>query len=309
MATDYAAQYDEDNLENKNKQIAAVNETAEKNKQIITDNYNAQISDAEISYDDKYRVNAVQKLINERQVAESMANSGLTNSGLNRTQQTAVQLSYANNKAQLDRQKQSAIDNLNREMNAYLTEVETETTSSIASIEDTYNQNRQNYVAAMQQAEIEAAAELEAARIKAEQESGTETETPLSFYEYAYDKKDDSGNVQYRVFHLDGKEVMLQDGVNPYTRTNNKIKYSYEAENYGFFSNGYQPKGVKGHGAFTGAIGTDNIYGKEQSIWQAADGTLWYWNGRDNEYVMYDFNGDGQSNVLDFIAVKQREGQ
>lgn len=299
MATNYAKQYDEDMLENKNKQIAAVNDITAKNKQTITDNYAARVKETETAYDDEYRINAVQKLINERQVAESMANMGLTNSGLNRTQQTAVQLSYANNKAKLDRQKQSAIDALNREMSDYITQADTKAASDIAAIENTYAQNRQSYVAGREKAD----AEIAAAAIKA---SG---EAEQSLYNYGYEKKDSDGNVQYRVFHLDGKEVKVQDGYNPYTRENNRRKYAYESENYGFFSNGYQPKGVKGHGAFTGAVGTDNLYGKEQSVWQAADGTLWYWNGRTNEYELYDLNGDGKSNILDTIALKKRAVQ
>ena len=72
-----------------------------------------ELASTKKAYQDQYRENAVQKAINERQVAESIANLGLTDSGLNRTQQTAVQLSAANNKAAIDRQRQSAIDKLN----------------------------------------------------------------------------------------------------------------------------------------------------------------------------------------------------
>lgn len=73
-----------------NTDISESNSTKEKQKTVVTDNYNYRIAEAEKAYDDSYRENAIQKLINERQVAESMANMGLTDSGLNRTQQTAV---------------------------------------------------------------------------------------------------------------------------------------------------------------------------------------------------------------------------
>lgn len=306
----YALQYDEDNLQNKNKQINTINEIAAKNKQTITETHNAELKETEKSYDDQHRINAVQKLINERQVAENMANLGLTDSGLNRTQQTAVQLSYANQNAKLNTQRQSAIDALNRQMAAYITDIETKQASDIADVENTYTQNRQSYVSAMEQADKEAAAAVEAARIKAEQEAENasikaQQEAEAKLYNYAYDKKNNSGDTEYRVFHLDGKEVKVMDGYNPYNRENNKIKYAYEAENYGFFSNGYQPKGVKGHGAFTDAVGSDNLYGKEQSVWRAEDDTLWYWNGRTNEYELYDLNNDGKSNLVDLYLLNK----
>ena len=65
-------------------------------KKLTTDTYNRQIDETSKSYEDLYDENAVNRLVNEREVAENMANLGLTDSGLNRTQQTAVQLSYAN---------------------------------------------------------------------------------------------------------------------------------------------------------------------------------------------------------------------
>ncbi len=290
----YYKQYDDENLENKNKQIAAVNETAAKNKQTITDNYNAQINEAETQYDDQYRINAVQKLINERQVAESMANAGLTNSGLNRTQQTAVQLSYANNKAQLDRQKQSAIDNLNREMNAYLTEVETSASSSIASIEDTYNQNRQSYVTAMQQADIEA----ETQRLKDEYdyklkliEKQQEAESKISQISYgslASTSYGSNGNVIYT--DTSGNSVTMRAGANPYTGEVNSdllVDGVYDASRA--FSNGYQPKYYQGKelNAVSGAeyMPTWRTDGKTQKIFSTDGGkTCYVWSGPANKY-------------------------
>lgn len=294
----YTDEYDKINKSALDSQIATVKSTAEKNRNIVNQNYGAKIAETEQSYDDQERINAVQKLINEQEIAENMANLGLTDSGLNRTQQTAVQLSYANNRANIERQKRSAIDSLTREMNAYLTEIETGAESSIASLKDTYNQNRTSYAQAMYKTDVEAAA-------KAAKEAAKEAKENLGTYNYAYAEKGNLGDIKYRVFEIDGETKKIADGYNPYTRDNNKVKYAYEAENYGFFSNGYQPKGVKGHGAFTGAVGTDNLYGKSQSVWQAEDGTLWYWNGRTNEYELYDITGDGVSNVQDLIRLKK----
>lgn len=72
--------------------IAASGKVYDTQRRQTQDTYDRQIKDTNNSYEDMYRENAVQKLINEREIAEDMANSGLTDSGLNRTQQTAVQL-------------------------------------------------------------------------------------------------------------------------------------------------------------------------------------------------------------------------
>ena len=162
----YYDEYDKQNKSTLNSQIATVQSTLEKNRGIVNENYGAKIKETEQSYDDQHRINAVQKLINEQDVAESMANSGLTNSGLNRTQQTAVQLSYANNRASLDRQRLSAVDALTREMNAYLTEIDTNAQTQIASLKDTYAQNKNSYAQELYKADKEA----ETQRLKDQQE-------------------------------------------------------------------------------------------------------------------------------------------
>lgn len=110
------------------------------NAKTITDNYTAQIDEANKSYDDEYRENAVQKKVNEFYIAEEMANMGLSNSGLNRTQLTANQLSYSNNKAKIDMQRQSMVDKLTLEMQGYLTENENQRVSSEQSIRDAHDQ-------------------------------------------------------------------------------------------------------------------------------------------------------------------------
>lgn len=63
---------------------------------------------------------------------------------------------------------------------------------------------------------------------------------------------------------------------------------------YGAFSNGYQPKGISGHGKLkatghTVRFQTQTLSGQEQiltqNIWEAEDGTWWRWEGRQNKYI------------------------
>lgn len=100
--------------------------------------YDTQVFEQGKAYEDQYRENAVQKEINKRQISESMANLGLTDSGLNRTQLTAAQLSYGNNKSAIDRQRQSGIDNLNYSRRQALDTIEQNRLAANAQIEQGY---------------------------------------------------------------------------------------------------------------------------------------------------------------------------
>ncbi len=120
--------------------------------------YDTQVFEQGRAYEDQYRENAVQKEINKRQVAESMANLGLTDSGLNRTQQTAVQLSYGNNKANIDRQRQLGIDSLNYSRRQALDTIEQNRLASQAEIDRAYNNNVLAYAETLRE-EDEIAAE------------------------------------------------------------------------------------------------------------------------------------------------------
>ena len=65
---------------------------------------------------------------------------------------------------------------------------------------------------------------------------------------------------------------------------------------FGYFSNGYQPKGVDGYGAVSSTGKTVNIIktasnGKvtinKQNVWKTPDGTKWYWDGNSRTYKKY----------------------
>lgn len=118
--------------------------------------YETEAEQANRSYEDQYRENAVQKEINKRQVAESMANLGLTDSGLNRTQQTAVQLSYANNKANIDRNKQTNLENINLSRLQDLSSIDQKRLSSDAEINQYYDNLAQQYAADYKKADVDA---------------------------------------------------------------------------------------------------------------------------------------------------------
>lgn len=68
-----------------------------------------------------------------------------------------------------------------------------------------------------------------------------------------------------------------------------------DAKKYGTFSNGYQPKGISGYGEVsktgqTIQINTQTLSGQKQTVvqnvWKTPDGSLWYWEGRQNKYLL-----------------------
>ncbi len=76
--------------------------------------YRDQLGKADLEYQALYDANAVNELITQRQVEERMANLGLSDSGLNRTQLTATAVTRSTADASVDRQKQTYVDRLNR---------------------------------------------------------------------------------------------------------------------------------------------------------------------------------------------------
>lgn len=182
--------YDDDEDLNKklDEKINANNTIYDTNAQTISNTYNQQIKDTEDDYEDAHRENAVQTKINEHYIAEEMANMGLSNSGLNRTQITANQLSYANNKAKLDRQRQSMVDSLTLEMTNKLAENENSRLSSEQSIRDTDSQYRDSLATSEYNTRVEADTE----KYKAEQER-LDNEAK---YKYDYDLAVKKANIQ-----------------------------------------------------------------------------------------------------------------
>lgn len=122
----------------KNNKKAEFNTIYDNEKKVLNDEYSFAIDGANSAYADLYNKNAVQKLINEHQVAESMANLGLTDSGINRTQQSGVQLSYANQKSKIDSQRQKTLDELSVKLASQVADIENKRIEALGDIDDYY---------------------------------------------------------------------------------------------------------------------------------------------------------------------------
>ena len=69
---------------------------------------------------------------------------------------------------------------------------------------------------------------------------------------------------------------------------------------YGYYSNGYQPKGIDGYGAVSKTGKTIMVTNTKtgnvntQNVWKTPDGTQWYWEGGSRTYKKY----NGKSKVV-----------
>lgn len=268
--------------------------------------YDTEIFEEGRAYEDQYRANAVQKAINERQVAESMANLGLTDSGLNRTQQTAVQLAHANNKAAIDRQRQAGIDRLNLAKTQGLSSIRQNWLSDKASI----NQNYDNAISDTAKELYKKNLEEQTNRIKENQKQGIINVKGGTLSRDLQGTLSSNGilpvaiksdNVITGYKYTDpttGASTTFAVGVNPFTGEDNYIKYKDVAQTADdFFENGYQPKKVFVNGTNYGYVSDSGIKGTingvEQRVHKTSDGSLWLWDRNNNEYVPYQLSHTG----------------
>lgn len=76
--------------------IASNNSAVDQSTAAALKPYETRMEQLPEEYRKQYDYNAVEELVRQKQVAETMANLGLTDSGLNRTQQTAIAVSRGN---------------------------------------------------------------------------------------------------------------------------------------------------------------------------------------------------------------------
>lgn len=285
------------------KDIKSVEDSANKSISQINDTYNKTIDDTKVSYESEYERNAVQKLINERAIAEKNANLGLTDSGLNRTQQTATQLAYSNQKGDIDLARQKAIDTLNSNLAYAINEINAQLEADKRQINNNYDSKNAEIATSLYNTDVEderirwiekynADLELEKARIEAER---LNKEREYALLQAAQtNSKSDGGGTDIP------KDNNNTDKSKTSPLTNGGGSYNFEsktsdAQVYGTFSNGYQPKGIVGYGKLskTGlTIGmVPSVAGtglpKDQNIWKAGD-AFFIWDGSLKQYRILD---------------------
>ena len=234
--------YRQQNAAQEQKEKDAINANYDAQETDTNNVYNKAIGDTKVEYEQDYERNAVQKLINERQIAETNANLGLTDSGLNRTQQTAAQLSYANQKGRLDIAKQSQLDELSLNLASAISTLKQNRQSDLLNIENKWIANAQTQAQneyktdvenlasayeswldqqeALVKADLDRQTRLDVARINAAAKNNNASNNNSFIYTYS-GKDEDAGKVFYE--GSDRKIYERDIGLNPYTGDNNII--------------------------------------------------------------------------------------
>lgn len=288
-----------------NADIAASGKSYDTQREQTQKTYNQQIRDTESSYEDLYRENAVQKFINEKEIAENMANLGLTDSGLNRTQQTAAQLSYANSKNKIDVNRRKAVDSLTLALANAISSIDTEKAQAAEKIRSSYESSWQSAAqstyakeleeeTAQKKAEYDYNLKLYEKQQKAQEEAakrnviwtdggllqkghgGTLSDRHVDVIKI-FDSKGNHIKTQY-IDNITGKQTTMDSKVNPYVGgpPNPDTKWGVNA-------NGYQPNNYKGVPLRVKQEKAVNIRGNIQSVWTTGKKD-YIWDGEANKY-------------------------
>lgn len=126
--------------------VKALNTAQEANRAQIQQETAQKIDAAKASYQALYDENAVREKTAQLNVAETLANMGLSDSGLNRTQQTALSAVRARADADVSLKKQQAVDALLSEMTAAIEKdrqsLKAAETAELAAAKEDIEQNR-----------------------------------------------------------------------------------------------------------------------------------------------------------------------
>ena len=300
---EYIKQAQKANAKAEKTAIKDVNDLYANQKAATETAYNEQIGLADKAYEDQYRANAVQKEINQRMVAEDMANMGLTDSGLNRTQQTAVQLSYANQNAAIDRKKLEQIDAFKREMTNQLATIEQNRLGAVATVKNDYaTLNTQQGTSAYNNM-VEQTTKYNTALLKNNNSNSYIIPTNGSLLSRDYEGRlKDKNVVSYQfpkmvdgvlktfVRYVDNnshKTLELELGKNPYNGKYHKDVLDKEG-NYdpskAFKGNGYQPNNFNGDPLYEVEDAEVKYKKNPQKIWTTGDGRYFLWEGDKANY-------------------------
>lgn len=117
----------------------------------ITRQADSQKEELPQTYQSAYDANAVQQAINQRQVAERMSNMGLTNSGTNRSQQTAINLMRSNADLAVRLKEAAAARSIEKQRDAQLGQYDLEKAAKMNDINLQTAMKLQDYYNSMQQ--------------------------------------------------------------------------------------------------------------------------------------------------------------
>ena len=172
------AAYTEQNDKITSDYLASISKSYELDRKQAESETNTELAKIQQDYQSAYDANAVNAKLQERKIAENMANMGITNSGLNRTQQTAVRVAEMNSNAALQQQATSIKNSLIQQLDAYKKESQIQELSQkgevnynagqqVLSYKTSADENAENYARATAQNLYNTDVEAETAQQKA----------------------------------------------------------------------------------------------------------------------------------------------
>ena len=259
-------QYNKTSAENKSateKYIADVKASYDPTIASAKSNADTQTQGLNQQFQKDFDYQAVQELVNKRKLAESMANQGLSNSGLNRTQETAIAVSRSNNEGALTQQKNTQARQISQSLDNYLNGVNSTIAQTSANAYANLSEKNQavynsiynalsdnatslaNADTAAETARIKAQQAAQAAAIKAQKDAynnyysraknltsntystdGTTRDIEggkTSAYDYIAHTLVDSGAISY----AQGKQMMSELGIEPEIYMNKSLASNY----------------------------------------------------------------------------------
>lgn len=121
------------------------------------DAYNEGVAEVNQSYTDAIRKNETQRLLNQRAIERKAAEMGLTDSGFNRTQQTANQIAFSNAASDAELAKAKAVNTLAATMRANKLKLQSGAKASISELENAYDKAASDTATDLYKADLDAA--------------------------------------------------------------------------------------------------------------------------------------------------------
>lgn len=154
----------------RNKELSLNNTDFDSQKQSITKKYKRSMDEAGDAYAPLYSEASVQKYINEKQIAENMANLGLADSGVKELYREGIRNTYLNTEGRLNLSRQKDISSLSAELSDAVADIENQRALKKSEINSRYDSLINQTAEAKYK---QAAAEEEQRRINKELEKQT----------------------------------------------------------------------------------------------------------------------------------------
>lgn len=266
------ANYEEDLNRLKTAQRDAAIADLENTRNQALSNLQAERNQNAATYNQQRSVANAQNRLNAKNFQEYLASTGRANSGLSAQARMQNANNLATNLNYLNSGEAGALADINRRTTLANDTYNTGLAGANANIEANYIQNLLNERERARQAELQERQFQEQIR---------------QFNE----------NMALQRQQLQSRFSGGSGGGRSTSSTSNSDEYGFtdsaqtDAQKYGTFSNGYQPKGISGHGTLSKSGDTINVNGKTQNIWKTKDGALWYWDGSDRQYKQIRVHG------------------